>query len=70
MCLRRKLNKFLKLSKKLLTIQNGSGIIIKLSARTTRNSTDSIGSESNLKINEKGDTGIFVDTAGNGIDGC
>ena len=25
---------------------------------------------SNLKINEKGDTGIFVDTAGNGIDGC
>ena len=42
MCVRIKLNKFLKISKKLLTIQIRDDIIYKLSARTTQNSTDII----------------------------
>ena len=54
----------------MLTDAGRDDIIYKLSARTTRNSTESVRSKRNLKINEKGDTGIFVDTAGNGIDGC
>ena len=36
----------------------------------TKFNTKNMYCDINLKINEKGDTGIFVDTAGNGIDGC
>ena len=46
-------NKLLKKLKKLLTIQTQDDIIYKLSARTTRNSTESVRSKRNLKINEK-----------------
>ena len=51
--MRNKIRYIIKKSKKLLTIQIQDDIIYKLSARTTRNSTESVRSKRNLKINEK-----------------